>query len=121
MRQITIMASAACLVVDDDLSRRHFFLSAHRLPGAYLAHEPALAIQILKQGAIDVVFLDYDLAPGLSSEPIAWHLAEMKTGTEAQVFIHSANPFGQEVLKEILPRATIVPFGSFEIQRVADK
>lgn len=118
MKNLVIPISASVLVVDDDIARRHFFLSTHRLPQAYIAGEPDQAIQILKQGSIDFVFLDYDLASNLSSEPVARYLAETKSETETQVFIDSTNPFGIEVLKRILPNATVVPFGSFEIRRV---
>jgi len=64
-----------------------------------------------------VIFLDYDLAPGISSEPVAEYLA--MTSYRGAVYIHSHNPFGQQVLQRIFATAVIAPFGEFEIQRHA--
>lgn len=117
-RLLQIPNDAAVLFVDDSIGRRHWILSRYRLPHAFLADNANDAIQILKQGTIDIVFLDYDLAPGLglSSESVAQYLAETKSA--AQIFLHSENPFGIEVLKRILPNATVMPFGTFEILRI---
>jgi len=70
---------------------------------------------MIEQFAPETIFLDYDLAPGISTEPIARLLAEMRYG--GQIFVHTENPFGQQVLSRILPCAVVIPFGQFEIRR----
>lgn len=106
---------AVILVVEDDLRRRNFYLSKHRLPDAYVCHDPAEAIALIERVKPSWVFLDHDLAPGVDSTPIAEHLAARNFAGE--IVITSQNPFGIERLKMILPRAVAAPFGSFEILR----
>jgi hypothetical protein len=110
---ISIPASTPTLILEDSIGRRHWFLSRFRLPHAFLAANSDQAIRLIRE-LEPTVFLDYDLAPGISSEPVAHFLAE--SNYIGQVFIHSQNDFGRQVLKHILPMATVVPFGEFEIQ-----
>ena len=108
---------AVIVCVEDDLWRRNFYLSRRPMPDAYLAHEPADAIELIDRIKASWVFLDHDLAPGVDSTPIAEHLAA--TTFAGEIAITSENPFGIERLELILPRADVAPFGSFEIMRGA--
>src|SRR5271163_302061 len=105
---ISVPASESTLILEDDIGRRHWFLSRFRLPHAFLAATPDQAIRLIRE-LEPTVFLDYDLAPGVSSEPVAHFLAAINYA--GQVYIHSQNDFGRQVLKRILPSATVVPFG----------
>lgn len=111
---ISIPTSVPTLILEDNIERRHWFLSRYRLPHAFLAATPDESIQIIRQFEPTILFLDYDLALGMSSEPVARFLKA--SNYAGQVYIHSQNPFGREVLKRILPSATVIPFGEFEIQ-----
>jgi Cyclic-phosphate processing Receiver domain len=113
MKLITIPASEPTLILEDDIGRRHWFISRYRLPHAFLASTPDQAIRLIRE-LEPTVFLDYDLAPGITSESVARFLAE--SDYAGQVYIHSQNDFGRQVLKRILPTATVVPYGEFEIQ-----
>ena len=63
------------------------------------------------------VLLDYGLQPGIGTSSVAEHLAAANFTRE--IVIISQNPFGQAVLGKLLPRATVVSFGSFGITRGA--
>ncbi len=116
LREIEIPTGASVLVVEDSIARRHFFLSCHRIPQAFLADNPDRAIDLVSNfGPFDFVLLDWDLSLGVTSEPVARFLAEMKYS--GQIFVHTENPFGQQVLGRILPAAAVIPFGQFEIRR----
>ncbi len=116
MKTIAVKPNEACLCVEDDISRRAWFISKHRIPQAFLAETPTQAIRILDTFShFGVIFLDYDLALGVSSESVARYLAE--TQFAGRVVIHTANPFGRDMLQQICPNAEILPFGSFEITR----
>lgn len=112
---LTIPKSASVLIVENDIGRRSWFLSAHRIPQAFVCDDPYEAIRIVQQFKPEMIFLDYDLAVGVTSEPIAKHLAE--TAFKGRIFVHSENPFGVEVLKQILPNAITTRFEGFEILR----
>lgn len=108
---ITPFDSPAILFVDDDLRRRHF--AVNWMPRAFLAHDVDGAIKILRQLEFgrhpqDLVMLDFDLAPGLTTEPIAHHLAGSRFA--GHVIVHSENPFAWQLLSRILPSAVIKPF-----------
>jgi hypothetical protein len=115
VRIITVPYDAVIVCVDDDLARPHYYLSHHRMPEAYLAHDPSDAVALIREVKPTWVFLDYDLRAGVDSEPVAQHLAF--TGFAGEVIITSQNPFGQAVLGKLLPRAVVAPFGEFEIVR----
>jgi hypothetical protein len=116
-KAISIPAFAPTLVVEDDIGRRHWFLSRYRLPNAFLAATPDQAIRIIRQFEPTILFLDYDLGLGFSSEDVARFLLE--SDYRGQVYIHSQNDFGRQVLKRILPTATIMPYGTFEFATTA--
>jgi hypothetical protein len=112
---LTIPRSASVLIVENDIGRRSWFLSAYRIPQAFVCDDCDSAIRIIRQFEPSTVFLDWDLAFGVSSEPVARFLAEMNYS--GQVFVHSENPFGVDVLKRIIPAAKTAMFGQFEILR----
>jgi hypothetical protein len=114
---ITIPHEAVIVCVEDDLARRHFYISRNRMPEAYLAHDPADAVELIRDLSPTHLFLDYDLKPGVDSMPVAEYLA--RTGFAGEVVITSQNPFGQAVLGRLLPRAVVAAFGSFDIRRGA--
>lgn len=78
-----------------------------------LADSSERAIDLVQRFDPDVIFIDYDLTDGKTSEEFAHFLALRNRGEK--IIVHSANPFGREVLSRILPAAQIAPFGSFEI------
>lgn len=107
--------AAVIVCVEDDLWRHNFYLSRHRMPDAYLCHDPADAVELIDRIKPTWLFLDHDLALGVDSIPIAEHLAA--TNFSGEIVITSENPFGIERLKTILPRAIVAPFSTFEIVR----
>jgi hypothetical protein len=90
MKLISIPASESVLVVEVSLARRHWFLS--RPPRAFLTANSSWAIELTEDLA-PTIFLDFDLAPGITSEPVAHFLAA--TNYRGPVFIHSQNDFGR--------------------------
>lgn len=52
---------------------------------------------------------------GIDSAPVAEYLG--KTDFRGTIVNQSENPFGQDVLRGILPLAKPLPFGSFDIIR----
>jgi CheY-like chemotaxis protein len=114
MKAIRVPQDAVVLCVDDDLARRHFYLSKHRLPDVFVAHEVAEAIELIDRVKPSWIFLDYDLAPGIDSTAIAEHLSA--TNFAGTVVIVSENPFGQAVLSKLLSRAVMAALKSSECQ-----
>jgi hypothetical protein len=118
---IQVPANARCLVIDDAISRRHWFISKHRLGShlTHLAHTPEYAIELIKNYPLDWIWLDYDLAVGIDTAPVAWFL--LNSGYSARITIHSQNEFGVEVLRTLLMRSKakidVARYGEFEIQR----
>ncbi|MGB8801385.1 MAG: cyclic-phosphate processing receiver domain-containing protein [Candidatus Acidiferrales bacterium] len=115
MKTILIPHDATILIVEDDIGRRSWFLSRYRLPGAYLAHEPAQAIELVRRIEPTWVWLDFDLGLGKNSLDVAAFLRD--TGYDGRVIVHSQNDFGRLSLKQFLPRAEVHVFGTFEIRR----
>jgi CheY-like chemotaxis protein len=116
MKTLEIPEGATILVVEDSVTRRHFFVSQHRAPDAFLAYTPSQAISLLKSMAFDFVFLDFDLEGTHKTTEVAQWIAQNRY--PASVVVHSTNPWGWTVLSRILPAATVQPFGSFEVMRL---
>jgi len=106
------------LILDDDDTRHTLFkqnYSKHDLVHTYTADE---AIDALKRGTYDVVFLDHDLGgkqmvDSWGEEPTGYTVAkwmamnpERKPG---QVYIHSLNPVGARNMHNILPGSKLAP------------
>jgi DNA-binding NarL/FixJ family response regulator len=89
------------------------FFRANEFHKLILAHTGTGAITLIDRVRPDLVALDYDLASGADSAAVAEHLRATKL--RGSVLIHSENPFGQQVLKRILPSANLMAFGSFDI------
>lgn len=119
LRTIEIAASAAVLIVDDSIKRRNWFLSSYRIPQAHVAHTSEGAIETIRRFGPDFTFLDFDLCPATAtdSRPVAEYLRDANYA--GKVFITSANPFGVECIRRILPQAQVARFGEFEILRCA--
>jgi DNA-binding response OmpR family regulator len=115
MKTLSIPHDAAVLVVEDDISRRAWFISRYRLPGAYLAHEPAQAIDLIRWIEPDVIFLDFDLGVRINSLEVAAYLRDSKYN--GRVIVHSQNDFGRLSIAQFLPQAEIYVFGTFMILR----
>ena len=69
----------------------------------------------------DFLFLDHDLGLFTGTEgdglQVAQHFAE--GGFEGlNTFIHSTNQNGAAAMREALRKATVVPFGQFEIESI---
>jgi NAD+-processing family protein with receiver domain len=88
-------------VLEDSLDGRAWFLSAHRLPHAFLAHESEQVIRIIQQFEPDVCFLDYDLGLGVSSESVATYLA--KSGFDGRIILHTQTISEETSCKDSCP------------------
>jgi CheY-like chemotaxis protein len=115
VKVLTVPQDAAVLIVEDCPNRRRWFLSQLRLSGAYLAHESAQAIDLIRRIEPDVVFLDFDLGLGRNSLDVAAYLRDSKYN--GRVIVHSQNDFGRLSLAQFLPQAEIYVFGTFMILR----
>lgn len=115
MQVLTLPRDAVCLILDDSLLRRNWFLSALRIPDAYLTRDTAAAIEMLKRIEFGFVWLDYDLGPGLDSIPVAEHLRDSRFA--GAIYVYSQNPFGVSRIRRVLPTARVMTWGSFEVQR----
>ena len=103
--------SHAVLFVDDSISRKNF--AVNFIPRAFITGDCEDAIKILQQFEFgrcphDLVMLDFDLGPGLTTEPIARYLAATKF--PGRVISHSENPWGWQLLSHILPSLVLKPF-----------
>lgn len=117
MKTLHIPHGVTTVIVEDDMSRRHWFLSSFRLPAAYLAHDPQQAIELIRGVEPELIFLDYDLGSRVNSLDVAAYLRDSQFA--GRVIVHSQNDLGRMSLKQFLPCAEVMPFGSFEILRTA--
>jgi hypothetical protein len=119
---IHIPSLAHIFIVEDDLSRVGWFVRklGSRIIGIH--DKPVNAIQALRAfnlNEIDMFFLDHDLGgpfePPFSTD-IAKYMFEQDPKIGKRTIIHSCNPAGARNLEVILPGASILPFGSFNIE-----
>lgn len=114
------------LILEDDNNRIVSF--RHNLIGCelYITHLTNQAIQWLEEEEFDVIFLDHDLAeehyltwqnPSIHHEDTGLVVAEylgnnLECNKNAQIIIHSLNPYGRERMKQACNRTNIeiVPF-----------
>ena len=120
MIAIPISYNETVLVVEDSNERIQWFRK--RLPNATYRHNAEDALAVLSNFVPEVVFLDCDLTfsdvayPNqgkLSGIRVAAHLS--RTAYAGRVVIHSVNQRGAREMSRLLPRATLAPFGTFEI------
>ena len=107
------------LILDDCEFRHAAFTEKFGKPGYELTHVRTAqeAINRLKAGGFDVVFLDHDLGgqvfvasgAGTGYEVADW-LAKNEAQKPAVVVIHTLNPAGQDAMKKALPDAALWPF-----------
>jgi CheY-like chemotaxis protein len=114
--------SRVSLLDDDDLRIRWF---VERVTSITVAKEAPDAITILDSyPPFDFLFLDHDLGSFTGSEgdglQVAQHLAER--GFEGlNIFIHSTNQNGAAAMHKALRKATVAPFGHFEIESIGPR
>ena len=108
------------LLLEDNLERVDWFRS--KVPELYWVADITTAFAAMKQFTFDFFFLDRDLgiehysgAVEGSGEDFAAHLRELGY-TGQSVVIHSWNPAGALRMKSMLPQATVLPFGEFDIR-----
>lgn len=116
-QRILIHESSVVLCVEDSDARIDWFRA--RLQNAAYTDEPDEAVRLLAVLKPDVLLLDYDLAPGVTSRPVAYAVVGMKP--QPNVLIHSANYWGSMDLIQIIGHGVHAPFGTFELGiRMAD-
>jgi hypothetical protein len=119
---IYIPKLAFIFIVEDDLTRVGWFVNklGSRIIGVH--DKPANAIQALQAfniNEIDMFFLDHDLGgpfePPFTTD-VAKYMFEQDPKIGKRTIIHSCNPAGARNLEAILPGATRLPFGTFDIE-----
>jgi hypothetical protein len=126
---ISIRKGAQVYIIEDSDERLKWF--AEKMPSASIMHQkdPGVAIyafHVLPPETFDAIFLDFDLGPGnvrnstINSLPVAEYLRGKLTSKSAQhsIVIHSQNEPGSLILHTMLPGATRLPFGEFDIKEV---
>jgi CheY-like chemotaxis protein len=117
---ISIPRGSRVFLLDDDDVRIKWFLE--RLTSITFAKEAPDAIAILDSyPPFDFLFLDHDLGLFTGTEgnglQVAQHLAQ-HCFEGLNTFIHSTNQNGATAMHKALRKATVVPFGQFEIESV---
>jgi CheY-like chemotaxis protein len=125
--KIRIPANCRVFVLDDAEGRLRWFRKSLQGVAAYRdATSAARAIEILEAEQFDVVFLDHDLGFLDAADPTRQHgngkevarfLAIRKFA--GKIVIHSRNLDAVPFMCKILPKATTVPFGEFDIALTA--
>lgn len=126
---IRIRKGARVYIVEDNEERLKWF--AEKMPHATIWEEkdPELAAEQLSwllPETMDCIFLDFDLGPGntknstINSLPVVDFLSRKLTSKRDQrnVVIHSQNAPGSYWMGTLLPGATRLPFGDFDIVEV---
>ena len=103
------------LLVEDNENRIRWFQD--KLPKFDLAKTAAEGIKMVQEKVYNQIFLDHDLGNRIfvdSSDEntgyqVALAIAET-TNKNANITIHSMNPGGARMIKNILPNAVCIPF-----------
>jgi CheY-like chemotaxis protein len=117
---IMIPPGSRVFLLDDDDVRIMWFVE--RLTSITVAKEAPDAMAILDSCPLfDFLFLDHDLGSFTGTEgdglQVSQHLAER--GCEGlNTFIHSTNQNRAAAMHKVLRKATVVPFGRFEIESI---
>jgi CheY-like chemotaxis protein len=120
-RVIRVPETAKVLVLEDSPERIKWF--RQRISLAVFASNAEQALALLDEQTFDMCFLDHDLnfsdvafpdaRPG-SGQRVAYRLAQ--TRFSGIVVIHSVNETGARAMKNLLGRAYVLPFGTFELE-----
>jgi hypothetical protein len=129
MTTISIRKGARVFIVEDNQERLDWF--SMKMPHIAIFHtqDPDVAVEQLRSmppETFDAIFLDFDLGPDnvmnstINSIPVVDFLNSRLTTRKSQrnIIIHSANPVGATWMQAILPGATQIPFGTFDIKEV---
>ncbi len=123
LTQLNIPANAKIFILEDMGERIAWFKK--RLIGVRgigLCKTASGAIALLGNVHFDVVFLDHDLGfldaadhtrPNGNGKEVARYLRDINF--PGVVILHSLNEPARAIMAGILPKATIAPFGTFEI------
>jgi len=92
-----------------------------RIVGIHDKPENAIkALQGFDLNEIDMFFLDHDLGgpfePPFTTDVAKYMIGQGNLKIGLRTIIHSCNPAGARNLQSILPGATILPFGTFDIK-----
>lgn len=96
------------LLVEDTEERQAILTSLYRSHAWVLVNTAARANTLLHAYEFDIVSLDYNLQGGLNGTAIATELLQSRNN-QARIIIHSMNPKGAKLLKEMLPTAICYP------------
>lgn len=108
-------------LLEDSEQRIEWFRK--RFPDMVHTDTAEKAIAILAEKQFDWVFLDHDLGllnyAGIGKEGSGREVARFLSGKSwigHNVIIHSWNPCGAALMKDILEGATAIPFGNFDVE-----
>ncbi len=129
---IQIRKGGRVYIVEDNEERIKWFLE--KMPHEIVYHQadPDLAVdhlRVMVPEMFDAIFLDFDLGPGnvknstINSIPVVDFLNGRLTTRRSQrvIVIHSCNEPGAFWMNTILPGATRLPFGEFDIQEMSNE
>lgn len=125
---IKIRKGARVYIVEDSKERLKWFFE--KMPNATIMHQkdPGIAVYALRTllpETFDAIFLDFDLGPGsqknttINSIPVVDFLSSKLSKTQQRnIVIHSQNGPGAFWMNTMLPGATQLQFGDFDIEEV---
>ena len=90
------------LLVEDDHSRKQFFLDKLSRSIIDLASDADKATEFLRKNEYDFILFDYDLGSGQKSETTVRYMIDKNRSPNAKVLIHSMNQDGADKLKVML-------------------
>lgn len=118
--EILIPVEDAVFILEDSEERIAWF--RQRLPNAVFAKTAQQAIMLLSQRSFGMIFLDHDLGFLDAADPTRLHYNGKEVSRYLAihhfagcVVIHSRNPVGAEAMKKVLPKAHLLPYGTFEV------
>jgi hypothetical protein len=125
---ITIRKGAHIFVVEDNMERINWFSAKLLHSTIWYEKDPERAVEWLEANppeTLDAIFLDFDLGPGnvknstINSLSVVDFLkSRLSTRQQRNVVIHSQNNPGAFMINAMLPGATQLPFGDFDIEEV---
>jgi CheY-like chemotaxis protein len=104
------------LVIDDEIERCIFFQGKFINNKIDFASNLEKAIDKLNNNEYDLICMDYDLGLTDKGSQVAEYLVNEKKSPKAPIIVHSMNPKGAEIIKDILSKAN----KSIEVKRFID-
>jgi hypothetical protein len=123
---IKIRKGAKIFIIEDNEERLNWF--SEQIPHAtiWTEKDPNAAVaqfEMMPPDMFDCIFLDFDLGPGnvnstVNALPVVNFLSRMSRRSQRNIVIHSQNNLGAFMMNTMLPGATQLPFGTFDIQEI---